>query len=217
MSKKVWGMMVILQRTLIVQGSAKKEVQPDIAYLQLGVVTTNPDVQRGQEENRLIANRMIQALLAAGIPQADIETSSYTSFPRYETDPSGNSVLSAYEVRHIFRITVRDVTKAGAIVDVAFENGANISENISFEVSNYNEIYRHVLQLAVVDGAKKAKAMAVTLQVCLSSVPIKVEEVNQQVFAGPRYASFAVQEKTSTPIEPQEITITASVNLEYIY
>lgn len=210
-------MVVILQRTMLVQGNAKKEVQPDIAYLQLGVLTTNPDVQRAQEENRLIANRMIQALIAAGIPQEDIETSSYTSFPRYETVSSGKSVLSTYEVRHIFRIKVRDITKTGTIVDVAFENGANISESVSFEVSNYNEIYRHVLQLAVVDGAKKAHAMAVTLQVCLSPVPIKVEEVTQQVFAGPRYTSFSVQEKASTPIEPQEITINASVNLEYLY
>ncbi|WP_226682332.1 SIMPL domain-containing protein [Sutcliffiella horikoshii] len=210
-------MVVILQRTMLVQGNAKKEVQPDIAYLQLGVLTTNSDVQRAQEENRLIANRMIRGLIAAGIPQEDIETSSYTSFPRYETDSSGKSVLSTYEVRHIFRIKVRDITKTGTVVDVAFENGANISESVSFEVSNYKEIYRHVLQLAVVDGAKKAQAMAITLQVCLSPVPIKVEEVTQQVFAGPRYASFAVQEKESTPIEPQEITISASVNLEYIY
>ncbi|KMJ58807.1 hypothetical protein AB685_06910 [Bacillus sp. LL01] len=110
-----------MQRKMLVQGTAKKEVQPDIAYLQLGVVTTNPDVQRAQEENRLIANRMIQALMATGIPQADIETSSYTSFPRYETDPSGKSILTGYEIRHIFRITVRDITKAGAIVDVAFK------------------------------------------------------------------------------------------------
>jgi uncharacterized protein YggE len=201
---------------MLVQGTAKKEVQPDIAYIQLGVVTSSQNVQEAQEENRVIANRMIQALLQIGIQQNDIETSSYTSFPRY-TDQAGTQILSAYEVRHIFRITVRDIRKTGSIVDTAFENGANISESISFEVSNSKEIYLAVLQLAVMDGYKKASAIANTLQVGLQPVPIKVEEVAQQVFFGPRYTSFAMQEKASTPIEPQEITITATVNLEYIY
>jgi uncharacterized protein YggE len=209
--------MTILHRKMLVQGTAKKEVQPDIAYLQLGVVTTNPNVQLAQEENRITANNLIQALMKAGIPQTDIETSSYTSFPRYKTDPSGNSVLSTYEVRHIFQITVRDITQTGAVLDTAFENGANISESVSFEVSNYNQLYRYVLQLAVVDGAKKATCIAAALQVCLAQIPVKVEEVTQQVFAGPRYAAFAVQEKAATPIEPQEITITATVNMEYVY
>ncbi|CAG9621004.1 SIMPL domain-containing protein [Sutcliffiella rhizosphaerae] len=200
-----------------VQGTAKKEVQPDIAILQLGVVTTNPDVRRAQEENRILANRMVQALIEAGITQQDIETSSYTSFPRYETDSAGNSVISAYEVRHIFRIKVRDITGTGEIIDLAFENGANVSESVSFEVSQYTKIYRYVLQLAVKDGAKKAQAIAETMQVCLVPIPVKVEEVSQQLFPVPRYTAFSIQEKASTPIEPQDVTINATVNLEYIY
>ncbi|MFE7063332.1 SIMPL domain-containing protein [Sutcliffiella sp. NPDC057660] len=203
-------------RKMLVQGTAKKEVRPDIAYIQLGVVTSNPNVQTAQEENRIKANRMIQALLQAGINQNDIETSSYTSFPRY-TDQSGTPVLTSYEVRHIFRVTVRDITKVGSAVDIAFENGANISENLSFEATKYNTIYRQVLQQAILNGYKKACAMASTIGVRLYPVPVRVEEVAQQVFFGPRYAGFALQEKASTPIEPQEITINATVNLEYIY
>lgn len=132
----------ILPRKILVQGTAKKEVQPDIAYLQIGVVTSNANAQIAQEENRKISNKMIQALLRYGISQDDIETSSYSSFPRYETTSSGSSVLSAYEVRHMFRITVKDITKTGEVIDIAFENGANVSEGVSFEVSNYAEVYR---------------------------------------------------------------------------
>lgn len=203
-------------RKMLVQGTAKKEVRPDIAYIQLGVLTSNPNIQTAQEENRIKANQMIQALLQAGIAQNDIETSSYTSFPKY-TDQSGTPVLTSYEVRHVFRITVRDIRKIGSVVDTAFDNGANISENLSFEVTSHNAIYRQVLQQAIHNGYKKACAMASTIGVRLHPVPMRVEEVTQQVFLGARYASFALQEKASTPIEPQQITINATVNLEYIY
>ncbi|WP_078379211.1 SIMPL domain-containing protein [Sutcliffiella halmapala] len=208
--------MVIQNRKMLVQGTAKKDVQPDIAYIQLGVVTSSPNVQEAQEENRVKANQLVQALLQMGIPQNDVETASYTSFPRY-TDQAGSPVLTSYEVRHIFRITIRDITEVGSVIDAAFENGANITESLSFEVSTYDKIYRHVLQLAVLNGYQKACAIAGTLQVHLHPVPIKVEEVTQQTFFGPRYTTFAMQEKASTPIEPKEITITATVNLEYMY
>ncbi|WP_223701504.1 SIMPL domain-containing protein [Sutcliffiella deserti] len=203
-------------RKMLVEGTAKKEVQPDIAYIQVGVLTSSPDVQIAQEENRIRANRMVGALLQTGIQQKDIETASYTSFPRY-TEQTGEQVLTSYEVRHIFRITVREVQNSGSVIDTAFENGANISESLSFEVSNYQEIYKYVLQKAMINGYSKACAIAQTLGVPLDPIPIKVEEVTQQVFFGPRYTSFALQEETSTPIEPKEITVTASVNLEYVY
>lgn len=208
--------MVIPNRKMLVQGTAKKDVQPDIAYIHLGVVTSSPNVQEAQEENRIKANQMLQALLQMGISQSDIETSSYTSFPRYK-DQAGSPVLTTYEVRHIFRITVRDINNVGAVIDTAFENGTNISESLSFEVSTYDKLYRQVLQLAVINGYEKARAIASTLQVSFHQVPIKVEEVTQQVFFGPRYTTFAMQETASTPIEPKEITITATVNLEYMY
>ena len=203
-------------RKILVQGKAEKDVKPDIAYVNIGVLTSNKNAEEAQRENRLISNRVISALLQLGLNQDDIETTSYTVFPRYKDFQQGGELI-AYEVRHLFKLTVRDIQQVGTIYDVAFQNEANIAESITYDVSNYNVIYRNVLQRAVQDAYKKASAIASTIQVPLYNVPFKVEETSQPIFFGAKTMAFSAQELAPTPIQPQDITITATVNVEYLY
>ncbi|WP_096156815.1 MULTISPECIES: SIMPL domain-containing protein [Bacillus] len=203
-------------RKIVVQGKAEKDVKPDIAYVTIGVMTSSKNAEEAQQENRVRANQMIAALLELGMDQTDIESTSYTVFPRYKDFQQGGELI-AYEVRHLFKITVRNIMQVGTIYDVAFQNGANIAESITYDVSNFNTLYRNVLQRAVQDAYKKASAIASTIQVPLHPVPYKVEEASQPIFFGAKTMAFSVQEMAPTPIQPQDVTITATVNVEYVY
>lgn len=208
-------LMIKHARKIIVRGTNVMKARADIALLNIGILTSNENATQAQEGNRIRANQMITALVEAGIARNDIETTSYTVFPRYTDHPEG-ALISTYEVRHMFQITVRDIEKAGIIYDVAFQNGANISEAIVFKVSNEEALYRRVLQFAVQDAYQKATAISKVIGVPLNPIPLKVEEIKETIFYGA--TTFSLQESaTPTPIEPRNIEIVANVQVEFTY
>lgn len=201
---------------LEVEGVGRLKVKPDIAIMRLGVVTENIDVKVAQEENRIKSNQLIDQLIALGIARDDIETASYTVVPRYHSNLQ-EKVLKEYEVSHIFSVTVRDLEKAGLILDAAFEKGANAAENPVFKITNEGAFQLQALKAAVQDATQKAKAMAGAMGVTILKVPLKMTEMNTN-FA-PREAAFQAVSETfqPTPIQVREIEISARVEIQFTY
>ena len=58
-------------------------VEPNIATVQLEVVTVNEQLSEAQQENAVVMNNVIESLLGLGVPRKKKKTVSYTIFPRY--------------------------------------------------------------------------------------------------------------------------------------
>ena len=71
-------------RKIIVIGNGEVAVEPNIATVQLEVVTVNEQLSEAQQENAVAMNNVIQSLLGLGVPRENIQTVSYTIFPRYD-------------------------------------------------------------------------------------------------------------------------------------
>ncbi|HZG60133.1 MAG TPA: SIMPL domain-containing protein [Anoxybacillus sp.] len=205
------------QRTMSVTGQGTITAKPDTVFITLGIRTESEIVSQALSENAARANNMIQALKAIGIKDEDIDTASFSIYPKYEYK-DGKSLLVGYEVEHIFDITVKDVNKAGIIYETAVANGANIARNIQFELSNPEIYYEHALADALRNAVEKAVILGRTLGISVQTIPLKIKE-ETAVLPQPRFVAktMVLAEQGAPPIQTQDIVIKATVQAIFEY
>lgn len=203
------------QRVMTVNGEAVVRVAPDTVSMQLEVMTENKILSQAQQENANKMNQVIQALLQAGIPRENIQTSAYDIAPKYDY-VEGSQVFRGYEVTNSITVKMKAINQAGRIVDLAVENGVNRVSNFQFSIENKEDVYRRALSNALTDGLAKAQTIANTLNVHLDPAPVKI--VEESIEPPHIFHTFAATaESTATPIEPGQIMIRASVEEQFRY
>lgn len=202
-------------RVMTVIGNGSLAVEPNIVQIQLEVRTENKQLSQAQQENAIAMNQVIGSLLELGITRENIQTVSYTIVPQYDYI-EGKQIFRGYEVTNAITVKITNIEQVGNVIDVAVQNGANGVSNIKFTVENEQLEYQKALSLALKNALEKAQTMAATMQLQLDPHPIKITEVakEQPIL----YQSFSIMEKSaSTPIEPGQITINATVNVQFQY
>jgi uncharacterized protein len=127
---------------ITVSGTAFVEVKPDIATLQLGVVTEKPTAAEAASENAIASTATIATLKKIGVEPKDIRTSNLTLSPVMveERDPKTQGVvkrnLTGYRTSNSLSVRIRDVDKAGVIASQVVEAGANTYQGLYFSVSD---------------------------------------------------------------------------------
>lgn len=205
------------QKLITVNGEGAIKVKPDIAYLSVGVETTNKNVETAQKENTEKMNQLINSLHSLGVKDEDIKTSNYSINPDYKyNNTTGESVLNGYRVVNMTTITVKNINDAGKVIDTVTKNGANTINTISFGISNEKDVYLQALKAAVSDSKVKAKAVADTLGV-KDVTTVKVTEITSSNVSYPMYTESMAVAKDSTSISAGDLTISASVSVDYKY
>lgn len=197
---------------ITVTATGEVKAKPDIAYVTLGVITQSAEAATAAEENANKTTAVIAALSEAGIRQPDIETTGYSVSPvmDYRKSPA---VTVGYNVSNQVRITIRDLTRIGSLIDIAINAGANNVQNVVFSVENDSTIQRKALTEAVFQAQIKARTMAEAAGVKLGKV-IAISEAGGYI-PRPMLATAAKMESATTPIIPGELTATASVTIVY--
>lgn len=203
-------------RKITVSGEGSVSTSPNRATTTLGVRTENQNLQEAQAENAQKANEMLASLISLGIQKDDINTADFRVDPIY-TYEDGKQQFQGYRVTHLFNITIRDVEKAGLVMDTAVNKGANEVMNIQFSVADPQAYYNRALSLAVIDSFKKAQTIAKTLGPGTQPNPISITEETQRAAPGRLLvASFDSSGSSETPIEPGKLEIKAVVTAVYI-
>ena len=164
-------------------------------------------------------DKVIAAIKSTGVKTDDIKTVNYSIYPKYDYNKeTGASAIVGYTVNNSVYVTVRDLAKTGNIIDAAADSGVNVSSNISFDLSSYEQYYNDALKNAVLAAKKKAGTVADALGVTLKA-PITVSEGGG--YSPLRnYATYDMKaERTgaATPIQPGSLEITANVSIVYEY
>ncbi|MCM1989429.1 SIMPL domain-containing protein [Oceanirhabdus seepicola] len=199
-----------------VWGEGSVNAKPDQAIISLGVVTKDKNVKNAKEENTLLSNQVIKGLMKIGINEDDIETATYTISPMYDYQ-DGKKSLRGYEVKHMFKITIKDISKVSEVIDVATESGANVINYIRFEVSNPDFYYNQALEKAVISARKKGEVVAKTLGVNINKIPLRVSEKDMHQIK-PYYerTGLAVMDG-ATPIQLGNVEFKSRVSVVFQY
>ena len=202
-----------VRREMTVTGNGEVVAQPDYVQIRIEVRTEWKNVSAAQQENAMMMNQVIGALVALNIPREDIQTTVYTISPNYDYI-EGRQVFRGYEVQNAITVKITDISQAGTVIDTAIQNGANYVSGIHFKIDDSDAYYRQALQLALIDAQAKAKSIAETMPLPLQPLPIEIVE---ETIAPPiAYKSFQLsREQSITPIDPGMITVNATVRVKF--
>lgn len=147
-------------RFVTVVGQGKTNVVPDIATMNLGVMTSAPELDDAMSENTATMAAIQEALLAAGIAENDIQTTNYNIYldegyrgPEMQQNP-------VYRVSNMVLVKVRDLESVGQVLDAAVEAGANQIYGISFTVEDWSEAESVARAEAIADARARAEELA---------------------------------------------------------
>jgi uncharacterized protein YggE len=198
------------------QGHGEVKVKPDIALVTLTVTTQSADQAEAVRQNAVRTTAVLAALRGASIAGKDIEAQSYTVQPQYDYKPSP-PLLTGYQVQNSVQATVRDLTKVGLVIDKATAGGASEIGGVSFDLSDRAQAQSQALAQAVASAKLKAGVMADAAGVGLGRL-LTMTEGSASPIIRPMYAMRAMAAPASapeTPINDQQITITADATLVY--
>jgi uncharacterized protein YggE len=206
--------------TITASGTGSVIGTPDRAQISLAVETENLDVKAAQAENAAIMTKVMNALTAAGIPQDALKTTGYNIYPVYDDTkfPVGQKI-KGYRVTNTLTVTLHDVNRTGEVIDIGVANGINQASSIQFLLSDEQaQVLRtEALKEATHRAAADAQTVAAALGVTIASV--------KSVDIGGGYTPVLFQNwasndagsgRTTTPIQPGDVTVTATVTVTYL-
>lgn len=142
--------------TLNFSGEGSVTVTPDIAKIDIGVQTIGNNLSTIEAENQRSYNTLLNRLREIGINT--IERKEYSINKVYDYDSGGTRIDRGYIIRNILELTLDNISNIGTIIETGLSNGANLIENISFHISNYESYYQEALNYAIVNAYDKAKS-----------------------------------------------------------
>lgn len=205
---------------ITVSGTAELKVDPDKADFWSTIEATGTDAAAAQAALQLKSNKVIDALVAAGVSRDDMQTTGFNVYPDYSWNPqTGEQTLKGYKASHSLQITIHDLDKVGSIVDAAGGNGALV-QNVQYGLTDARKksFDDDVLKLA----ADNARAKAVSLTASTGASLGKVVAIQQSDTYYPPFPYYArdmmVSEAgmvKSTDILPGPVSVTATVSVTY--
>ncbi|MDO4799422.1 MAG: SIMPL domain-containing protein [Bacillota bacterium] len=204
------------KRILSVEGEAAIQVKPDQATLVIGVRTEKINSKEAQEENTKKMNAVIDALKKAGVADKEIQTSNYNMYATRDYR-NGEQGVQYYVVQHSVEVRAKKLDLVGTLIDVSGAAGANEFQGVQFSLENSEEVYNQALAKAYQAAQKKANVLATAMNVKIG-MPMAVTEGSG--FASPilyRNDMKMSMAADSTTIESGELTIRASVSVQYDY
>lgn len=161
------GADVAYKNTLNVRGEGKVYTKPDIAFVNLSVVTEGKNIKNVQNENSEKMNGVIAFLKDFGIEEKDIKTTGYRLYPQYSYENRRIPQIIGYEITQTLEVKIRNLEKIGEILDNAVGIGINQVNSLQFGVDNDKELREQAKELAIKDAKDKAKKLASQLGIKL--------------------------------------------------
>jgi uncharacterized protein len=203
----------LLPPSIRVSGEATVTAQPDQAQLDLGVTTQAQTAQTAAANNAQQLERTLAELRRALGANAEIKTVSYSLSPDYRYPREGGKpTITGYTATNLVRVTLKDLTRLGQVIDVATQAGANRIHRLQFTLKDEQAAQAQALRAAALKARAQAEALAQALGVKIRRV-LSLVESSAGVQPLARDVMLARAEAASTPIEPGTIEVRATVTL----
>jgi len=202
--------------TLSVTGQSEVALVPDIAYVSIGVRTEANDVSTAVSQNARQVDSVMEALQAAGVSMADLQTTNFSVYSYDDYDFEGNRSGTIFNVENTVYVTVRNLAQMGDLLDSAVSAGANNIWGINFDVDDKSAALDQARSLALQDATQQAESLADEAGVTLGDI-YSLSYSSGGYTPYPAYGlggggGYAVD---STTIVPGQVSVSVSVYLSY--
>ena len=191
--------------------------QPDVAEVGAGVVTRAATAQDAMRQNAQQMDRLVKRIRELGVKSEDIQTSNFSLSPNYNyNQQTGEQVFTGYNVNNQVSVKLRDLKRAGEVLDALVTAGANNVYGPNFTLENDTAAKAEARGKAFQSGKRMAEEyarMAGYTNVRLLEVSETFQSYSPQGEA--RMALTAAPKDASTPIEPGQVGTGVTLTVKY--
>lgn len=203
---------------IVIRTEGEVRVAPDIATLQVGMVSEGKTAGEALAQNTPALAKLVEAVKAAGVKPADIMTSQVSLTPRMTQPPvtpgprPRAATIDGYEARTGLTIIIRDLAKAGPLIDALVKAGANEMSGINFGLADENKAKDAARQKAAEAARARASLYAEKLGVKVGDLVSIVEaEAEPPRGNGDMRAFRMAAGAAPISVEPGELTVSSSL------
>jgi uncharacterized protein YggE len=203
-------------RTIEVDGNGEARTSPDTANLSVAIETSGKTAEEAANRNASLAEKVTAALKSKLGDKGKISTGGYSLNPQYDQRPGHeNPTIIGYTAQNSIVVETGAIDLVGALIDSAISAGANRVDYLNFTVKNDIKPRTEAIAIATRDARAQADALASALGVKLGKV-IKATTLAEArpIFANKMPMAMAAT-RASTPVEPGEVTVSATVSLTF--
>lgn len=199
-------------RLITAQATGTVTGTPDVVTISLGVSTTSASAQSALDENNRLATDLIAVIKDSGVAPEDLQTSQLSINPSYDD----KGAVTGYQVNNMVTATLRDIAKAGALIDAAGKAAGDAVrvQQLSFSVDDDSTLRANARADAVRRAQAQAQQLAEAAGVALGPLHSITEAPlnNARVYAAEMVTDSAAG---AVPIEAGSQELTVSVQVVY--
>lgn len=215
------------KRTISVSGTGTVSAAPDVAEINIGVVTQAKTAGEALAANTENMTKIQSVLKEQGVEPKDIQTTDVGIHPQYsQPNPprAGQAIeefvprIVAYRVTNTVQITSRKLENLGAILDAVVQAGANQIHGISFRVDKPEELMDKARTKAMADARRKADLLASPEKVKVGAPVTITESSGYMPPPRPMMARSMMAASAPVPVSAgeQDLSVTVSVVYEML-
>jgi uncharacterized protein len=204
------------QGSIVVSGTGRIAVQPDLADVRLGVTVTQPSVGTARAEAAQTMDAVLAAVRDVGVESRDVRTSMLSVQPRYDYRDGRAPALTGYEVANIVEVTVRDLDALGGVVDGTLGAGATSLDGLEFRIADPGPAEREARVRAMAEARARADVLAEAAGLTIDGVVEIVEgPPSRPPIPFPKAERMALAADVATPVEAGTLEVAVTVTVTY--
>lgn len=200
-----------------VVGNGEVRVPPDLAVVAFAVETNARDAAAAVAANAKQSSALAEAIKSRMASGDRVATTRYSLEPIYEQRERGSSApprISGYTARNEVRVHTKRVDQVGTLIDAATAAGANRISTLEFTLEDRAAANSDALRKAGEDARRQAEAIAAALGVKLGRI-LSASAAGNPVVMPKQYRGVAMAMEASTPVEPGDVDVNASLSVSY--
>ncbi|MFE5322625.1 SIMPL domain-containing protein [Paenibacillus sp. NPDC056579] len=206
------------KNSISVSGQGEIKVTPDVAYINLGVMTKAATANEAQTKNAESFASLTSMLYDTyKLDKADVKTSGFQVQPVYNYSEK-EAKITGYTATQMVQVTYRDIEKVGSFLDAASTAGANQINGVQFDTEKRQDYEIQAIDSAMKNAEAKAKAIAKTAGKELKGIMNVAQGGTSAIPVQREYSPMMMKADAagaSTSIAPGELTITTSLTVQY--
>ena len=208
------------QNGVSASGTGTAVGEPDVMVLNVGVSVERESIAQAREDAASAQAAVIDALKDNGVDEDDIQTVQFSISPRYNFSRLDNErEIVGYVVSNVVTAKVRDLDKAGDVIDVATLAGGDdaVVQGISFSIDDPTELRAQAREEAVKNAREQAAQLASLAGANLGRLISISESSFSPIFERSITGGIGggAADVAQTPIEAGQLEIRVTVNVLY--
>lgn len=156
--------------TVTFSGQGKVIAKPDIALVDLSIVTEASSSKTAQNDNSKKSKSLTDFLKGQGVDEKDIKTTGYNIYPQYNYPQYQKPSISGYQVNQSVQVKIRDLDKVDNILDGVVTSGVNQVNQLQLTVDEPEKLRAEARDKAIKDAEDKARELTKTLDINLGHI-----------------------------------------------